>query len=148
VYQGEIALMRQQQSRLASVFSWLRRKSRKISVSKMERAGIKAGNGTRISVTNPWHAVGISLGKPCCRASMVQKNVRYLSTEAPPLPLQSCTQPKTCGCKYKHYGDRRRGPRRTTDRELYKNALSRHIVAAWSTRERRVSGGRRATDGH
>jgi hypothetical protein len=140
--------MMQQRSRWASVFYWFRRKVRVSRIERVERAGIRAGTHTSIKVTNPWHAVGVSAGKPCCRASLVLKNVRYLSQEAPPLPLVGCTRPSACLCKYKHYSDRRTGARRATDRDLYKNALSRHVVAAWSTQERRVSRGRRATDGH
>ena len=139
--------MTQQRSRWASVFSWFRRRIRAGKIERVERAGIRAGTLTSIRMTNPWHAVAVSAGKPCCRASIVQQNVRYLSKEAPPLPLVGCTQPKTCLCKYRHFSDRRSGPRRATDGDLYKNALSRHVLAAWSERERRESRGRRATDG-
>jgi hypothetical protein len=141
-------MTQQQPSPLATMFSWFRRRIRASKIERVERAGIRAGTHTSIRVTNPWHAVGVSVGKPCCRAAMVQQKVRYLSQEAPPLPLAGCTQPRMCLCKYKHYSDRRTGPRRATDRDLYRNALSRHVVAAWSMRERRESRGRRVTDGN
>jgi hypothetical protein len=101
---------------------------------------------TNIHVSNPWHAVAISSGPSCCRASVQARNVRFLSSEAPPLPLAGCTSPKTCACKYKHYGDRRAGPRRTTDSDLYKNALSAHVIARLTFKDRRTTGGRRGDD--
>jgi hypothetical protein len=127
---------------LGGVFSWFRRKNQ---VSQVER--VQARVVTNIHLTNPWHAVGVGGGPSCCRASYLARNVRYLSTEAPPLPLAGCTQPKSCTCKYKHFSDRRAGPRRTTDSDLYKNALSPHVIPRLTFRDRRGSKGRRADDG-
>jgi hypothetical protein len=124
------------------VFSWFRRK---LKVGEMQRAGTRSGDAAHIRVVNPWHAVGVSVGKPCCQAAAAARNVRYLSSEAPTLPLSGCTLSKQCLCKYRHFSDRRRGPRR--DVERFENKLSRPIVSA-SMNERRVSRGRRATDGH
>jgi hypothetical protein len=132
----------QPQRTVAGMFSWFRRK---IAVNQIPRA--QARSSTNIRVTNPWHAVAVATGKPCCRASVAARNVRYLSREAPPLPLAGCTQPQTCLCKYKHYGDRRAGPRRSTDSDLYRNALSRHVIAKLTIEDRRTTKGRRATDG-
>ncbi|HEY1726499.1 MAG TPA: hypothetical protein VGF89_13825 [Steroidobacteraceae bacterium] len=128
---------------IRDLFSWITR----------NRAGANlAGNGARarvehVQVTNPWHAVGISTGVSCCRASVFLRETRFLSTQAPPVPLQGCTQPKTCRCRYKHYSDRRSGPRRASESELFQDALARHTQAHW-TNERRAQRGRRATDGH
>lgn len=124
------------------MFSWFRRV---LKVNEIQRAGTRSGDATHIRVSNPWHAVGVSVGKPCCQASAAVRNVRYLSSEAPSLPLAECTQPKQCLCKFKHFSDRRRGPRR--DVERFETKLSRPIVSASMT-ERRVTRGRRATDGH
>jgi hypothetical protein len=132
----------QPRSSVSGFFSWFRRK---IKVSQIERA--EALSTAHVRVTNPWHAVAVSTGKPCCRASVAARNVRYLSKEAPPLPMAGCTQPETCLCRYKHYNDRRAGPRRSTDGDLYKNALSRHVVAKLTIEDRRTTRGRRATDG-
>jgi hypothetical protein len=130
---------------LNGVFSWLRRK---VKVNNVERTRVRVSNVANIRVTmvNPWHAVGVSCGKTACRASMAERHVRYLSQEAPPLPLAGCTHPKECLCKYKHFNDRRAGPRRTTDSELYKNALSPHVLPKLTIQERRTSRGRRAND--
>jgi hypothetical protein len=126
------------------MFSWFRRR---MTVNKIQRAGSRVGAGEHIHVTNPWHAVGISPGKPSCAACQFLKSARFLSSQAPALPLAGCTQPKTCVCKYRHFSDRRAGPRRATESDEFQNALARHRAATLS-QERRRSKGRRATDGH
>jgi hypothetical protein len=127
------------------MFSWFKRR---LKVNKIQREGTRAGAIEHVHVTNPWHAVGISSGVACCQASVFLRQTRFLSSQAPPLPLQGCTQPKSCKCKYRHFSDRRAGPRRATESEMYQNALSRHVATAVRSDERRASRGRRATDGH
>ena len=122
------------------MFSWF---SRKLKTNEIERVITRTPSKTHITVGNPWHAVGISSGPSCCRAALALRNNRYLSHEAPQLPLAGCTQPKMCLCKYKHYSDRRRGPRREIER--FENVLSRRVMGK-RIDERRVSKGRRATD--
>lgn len=127
------------------MFSWFKRR---LKVNKIQREGNRAGAVAHIYVTNPWHAVGISTGLSCCQASVALRQTRFLSNQAPPLPLQGCTQPKTCTCKYKHFSDRRSGPRRAMETEMFQNALSRHAsVTRVQAQERRAIRGRRATDG-
>ena len=77
---------------LGGVFSWFRRK---VKTNKIERVA-NTGVVTNIRVTNPWHAVAVSSSASCCRASVLARHTRYLSTEAPPLPLAGCTQPAGC----------------------------------------------------
>jgi hypothetical protein len=62
---------------------------------------------------NPFRAVEICPGDPCCQAvhSMVGK--RHLSRENPPkLPLPECTRMDQCACRFLHHNDRRAGQRR------------------------------------
>jgi hypothetical protein len=127
------------------IFSWFRRR---LGMSRIERAaGTRISQSPDIRVTNPWHAVAVTTpAGTCCRASLQARKIRYLSSEAPPLPLSGCTQAKQCVCKYKHFPDRRAGPRRVTDSERYKNALSRPTETRLTISERRRRGGRRATD--
>jgi hypothetical protein len=42
------------------------------------------------------------------------KGKRFLSNDAPTLPLPECVM--RCGCKYRHYEDRRGQPRRAEER--------------------------------
>ena len=58
-------------------------------MSEIQRAGTRAGAMEHVHVTNPWHAVGISTGVSCCRASVFLRETRFLSSQAPPLPLSS-----------------------------------------------------------
>ncbi len=47
-----------------------------------------------------------------CPAFSAQAGKRYLSTEAPSLPLPGCNK-KTCRCKYRYLDDRRSAERRS-----------------------------------
>jgi hypothetical protein len=50
-----------------------------------------------------------------CAAAALCRTTRYLSREAPRLPLPACPTPDECPCKFKHFQDRRNGPRRNAD---------------------------------
>lgn len=68
------------------------------------------------STRAPWHAVSIVSPIECCGAADAAKSHRYLSNEAPRLPLPDCGQPWKCRCVYRHHADRRATPRRASDR--------------------------------
>jgi hypothetical protein len=53
-------------------------------------------------------------GGSACAAARACKDKRYLSTEAPRLPLAACDA-ASCKCKYRHFEDRRAGDRRADD---------------------------------
>ena len=65
---------------------------------------------------HPWHAVSVSGGPGACPAIDGLCDKRFLSSEAPPLPLPECSSPLRCKCIYVHYLDRRTNARRETDR--------------------------------
>ena len=83
-----------------------------------------------------WHAVVIVAPSSACAAALACKGKRYLSSEAPRLPLSNCDA-RSCGCKYRHFGDRRAGPRR---------AEETGPGAKRPVSDRRVRKGRRAVD--
>jgi hypothetical protein len=62
-----------------------------------------------------WHAVAVVLHDSSCAAAALCRNSRFLSKEAPKLPLPGCSHPEACRCTYRHFEDRRNGPRRTED---------------------------------
>ena len=70
-----------------------------------------AGKETK-AVDRRWHAVSVKPGEGACSAAVSGKNRRWLSREAPLLPLPGCTRPDTCKCTYNHHDDRRAGSRR------------------------------------
>ena len=59
-----------------------------------------------IRLSNPWHAVAIQPGPKRCAAVEGLLGQRFLSRDAPRLPLKDCTE-SGCTCKYRHYEDRR-----------------------------------------
>jgi hypothetical protein len=61
-----------------------------------------------------FHAVTIVPGAHACIAAHGQFGQRFLSRDAPPLPLKACESAR-CECRYEHYDDRRGGPRRARE---------------------------------
>jgi hypothetical protein len=66
----------------------------------------------------PWHSVSIVPKLGACPAAEALRRKRFLSTEAPPLPVPQCTSPKYCKCTYVHHSDRRTTLRRAADRGM------------------------------
>jgi hypothetical protein len=98
-------------------------------------------NAESITLRNPWRAVRIVASKDCCEACRRVDGL-FLCDEAPRLPLAACTNPTGCRCKYRHFEDRRQGPRRHRDDEFRPQSIEVDLGA----RERRRSRGRRVTD--
>jgi len=86
---------------------------------------------------DPWHAVSVVASQTACAAATALRGKRVLSNDAPRLPLPDCTHPLNCGCTYRHYPDRRVGPRRASERGM---------AARPVPQERRRQPGRRADD--
>jgi hypothetical protein len=106
-----------------------------------QAARMGAGTGTSIRISNPWHAVSIQAGGGGCAAARALGGVRYLSADAPGLPLKACSNPGGCRCTYRHHDDRRAGPRRAIERGSPLRGGS-----LFPGDERRHGGGRRRTD--
>lgn len=86
---------------------------------KVEQRG--AGNKTRQAIKKgrtmfrDRSAVSIRHTGSCCNAVRAVETQRFLSAEAPGLPLADCSTPNRCQCKYRHHTDRREDPRRDTE---------------------------------
>ncbi len=74
-----------------------------------------------------------------CAAATLCRNKRFLSHEAPHLPLPECTSRSTCQCVYKHFEDRRTNLRRTAD-------MTGALPSDTPKTNRRQTRGRRAQD--
>ena len=86
-----------------------------------------------------FHAVSIVARAGCaCTAVSLIENVRFLSNEAPMIPLAACETPSACRCTYRHYRDRRDDKRRDADAGL--------AGRPYFAQERRLIPGRRAGD--
>jgi hypothetical protein len=71
-------------------------------------------SGERPRVTNPYHAVSIIPGADACDEVKACVGVRFLSKEAPRLPVPGCGR-ADCRCHYAHHDDRRAQIRRIGD---------------------------------
>jgi hypothetical protein len=85
-----------------------------------------------------FRAVSIQPGERACACAISLEAKRFLSGEAPRLPLRDCDR-AACTCRYRHHEDRRREPRRYSDQA--------HFPRHYTGPERRtVQRGRRADD--
>jgi len=94
-------------------------------------------------ISHPYHAVSVVPCDGACAMAEELRGRRYLSLDAPRLPLARCPLGDRCRCAYKHHDDRRMRMRRVSDRRTADPTRP----ALWSGPERRRSGGRRRTDG-
>jgi hypothetical protein len=85
----------------------------------------------------PWHAVTIAAPASACQAAQACKGKRYLSRDAPRLPLAECDTAQ-CECKYRHFPDRRGSTRRHDEMGGAPQVRDKN--------SRRTSRGRRAVD--
>jgi len=97
------------------------------------------GTGKPPAGTQRWHAVSVRPGSGACPAAASGKDRRWLSREAPLLPLPGCTKPDACRCTYHHHDDRRAGGRRAGEVDAFR-------PPAQPTTERRNRKDRRARD--
>jgi hypothetical protein len=89
------------------------------------------------SAVSPFHSVSIIPGRGACVRANQCSGTRYLSRQAPRLPLPACDAAE-CNCRFKHHNDRRAGPRRRTDIGF--------MPGTFNGAERRQARGRRAED--
>lgn len=85
-----------------------------------------------------YHCVSVVGGPNACAAAKEAALVRLLSADAPRLPMKNCDRPHLCDCRYRHFDDRRQGPRRAADEG--------RPTKPHETKERRRSLGRRDSD--
>jgi hypothetical protein len=94
---------------------------------------------TKRSSKHPWHAVAIVPRADACEPAVAIRGKRFLSPDAPSLPLQDCPNPSACKCVYQHHEDRRTGPRRASELSGLRTARPQQ--------NRRAGPGRRKRDG-
>jgi hypothetical protein len=90
-------------------------------------------------IPKQWHAVCVDAKTSSCAKAQEMRKKRFLSREAPVLPLDGCSNPDKCPCTYTHYDDRRGKSRRDEEAKLSSKAKK-------PTSERRMSRGRRSQD--
>ncbi len=82
------------------VVMWWRGRQRKRAVSTADRLPV-----------SPYHCVEVRAGMAACDPVLKLGGTRFLSAEAPVLPVQGCTSAR-CACSYVHHDDRRETMRR------------------------------------
>jgi hypothetical protein len=90
--------------------------------------------------SSPYHAVAVVPGPRACAAAEALRDRRFLSREAPALPLPGCDCGR-CQCRYEHFDDRRKGLRRAHDLAI---SIDGHVEAERRDRSKR---GRRKDEG-
>lgn len=90
-------------------------------------------------MSSRFHCVSIhfSSSKACPAVERIAER-RFLSMEAPRLPLDECSNIQDCRCRYQHHDDRRSQPRRDADVGL--------PTGSHASGERRRGRGRREED--
>jgi hypothetical protein len=91
------------------------------------------------SIPKKWHAISVEAKSASCPQAHELRKKRFLSGEAPALPLQDCTKRAACPCTYKHHDDRRGKSRRSDGSGISSSAKA-------PSSERRASRGRRSDD--
>jgi hypothetical protein len=91
------------------------------------------------SIPKKWHAISVDAKTSSCAVAHDLRKKRFLSKEAPNLPLDGCTKRSSCPCTYKHHDDRRNKSRRA-DGAVISSSAHKHGS------ERRMSRGRRSED--
>lgn len=90
------------------------------------------------TLTHLFHGIAIEPGDNACDAARALAGKRFLSEDAPRLPLEGCGRGTACRCVYRHFKDRRTEARRETDLGLPPRTV---------LEDKRYGGGRRVTDG-
>jgi hypothetical protein len=62
-----------------------------------------------------WRAVSVVPAGSACDAALLLRGRRFLTRDAPRLPLPACNRQNECQCRYQHLPDRRGGSRRESD---------------------------------
>jgi hypothetical protein len=88
--------------------------------------------------TGDFRSVEIAPSLMCCSAATHATGRPYLLREAPRLPLEACTMPTKCSCKFRKNADRR-----DSDRRLFGAMGTDRWFAGVDTRTRR---GRRSAE--
>lgn len=84
--------------------------SRSNKKSAKNKAGQSKAKATSKKTINPYHCVELKMPHDACKEVQKLYGKRFLSAEAPVLPLPGCDQ--NCRCKFKHHNDRREDDRR------------------------------------
>jgi hypothetical protein len=92
----------------------------------------------RSNTAGDFRSVSVAPSIMCCTAAAHAAGRPYLLRQAPRLPLEACTMPTSCSCKFRKNADRREG-----DRRLFGAAETNRWFGG---RDNRKRGRRRSTE--
>jgi hypothetical protein len=110
----------------------------KISGEHHAKKPTPLAGGKRSSTAGDFRSVSVEPSLICCSAALRAAGKPYLLRQAPRLPLESCTMPTSCSCKFRKNIDRREG-----DRRLFGAIETNRWFAG---RDNRKGGSRRSTE--
>jgi hypothetical protein len=110
----------------------------KISREHPEKKPPTIARPKRSNSGGDFRAVSITPSITCCAAAMHGTGRPYLLREAPRLPLEACTMPANCSCRFRKNADRR-----DSDRRLFGATETNRWFAGPDIRKR---GGRRSME--
>lgn len=84
----------------------------KISRERQAKKPAPVAAPKRSNTAGDFRSVSVVPNLICCLVASQAAERPYLSRQAPRLPLDGCTMPKSCSCKFRKNGDRREGDRR------------------------------------
>ena len=87
---------------------WILRRRGERQAATGKPSGARSDRRTSVGTSSKYHAVAIKFPSYACDAAKSLAGKRYLSTEAPPIPLPDCDG-RECECTFMHFKDRRSG---------------------------------------
>ncbi len=105
--------------------------------SKAKSSPTPKPSSTASSRKKDFGAVSIQIGSHACSAAKYLKGKKFLSSQAPALPLSKCDI-GDCRCKYRYHKDRR-----SEDDRRYPSALMQSVFSDKEKRENAKSGRRK-----
>lgn len=116
------------------------KKRRKHHLKTLSSNGRDATNPT--AQEHRFHCVSIVNKGDCCEQVNALTGKRFLSKEAPALPMEECTMPH-CECRYQHFEDRRQ----SSNERRVDYGVTRELFGIFGEQNQRNSSkGRRTTD--
>jgi hypothetical protein len=97
---------------------------------------LPSSNSETTTSAHPYHCVAIRHRGGACAAVQRLSGQRFLSKEAPPVPLPACDA-ATCHCRYVHFEDRRQNDERRSPHPVLLHVGGYHGPERRSSEERR-----------
>jgi hypothetical protein len=114
--------------------------TRQDDILRSSRTGRPQQRPIQAAGSKAFPAVSVSATSECCAAAKALAGRRILAVHAPRLPLEDCTRPAACRCRFTKFVDRRDdGHERRHEGKSMRSVL-------YSGQERRRAPGRRRGD--